>query len=344
MSEVTSTTTLSPATLAALSTPFSVLCFLFFYLSLASFVFASAETILGIVRKDDQSAGWWRRARLVALTYAQMYLSQHFLRILTSGKSGPDSPEKTFWMASQTIAAGVVMFSVTKLQNTTERLLIGQCYKLERPQLAQVILASVVAFNVHLTAGPFAAALTAIALLISLDWRILALFFEGVAIWKAAKGSLLAELTWNILHIVLAAGLIRAVHNFDRQEGHIALPVDDEENALDLPVDEKTEAEADPTIQNDILEPSASLPASRLFLMLCVILVFAGATTMTIFSGLEKFIFPNLLASGDHMNAEALILSRLFTTEAIGVMLIVSLTVRELSGNSIVRCIAAGLS
>lgn len=262
MSESRSPAILSPDTLAALSTPLSVLCFLFFYLSLASFIFASLETILGIVRKDDQSASWWRRSRLVALTYSQMYLSQHFLRVLASGKPGADLSEKVFWMASQTIAAGVVMFSVMKWQNTTERLLIGQCYKLERPQLAQMVLTSVVSFNIHLVAGPLAAVLTAIALLVSLDWRILILFFEGIANWKASRGNQLAELTWGMLHIVLAVGLIRAVHNFDRQEGQILLPVD-EENALEPPADEKAEAEIDSTGSVDVLEPSASLPADR---------------------------------------------------------------------------------
>lgn len=343
MSESRSPAILSPDTLAALSTPLSVLCFLFFYLSLASFIFASLETILGIVRKDDQSASWWRRSRLVALTYSQMYLSQHFLRVLASGKPGADLSEKVFWMASQTIAAGVVMFSVMKWQNTTERLLIGQCYKLERPQLAQMVLTSVVSFNIHLVAGPLAAVLTAIALLVSLDWRILILFFEGIANWKASRGNQLAELTWGMLHIVLAVGLIRAVHNFDRQEGQILLPVD-EENALEPPADEKAEAEIDSTGSVDVLEPSASLPASRLFVMFCVLIIFAGAVVTTIFFGLEKLLLPSLLASHDDMNAEALVLSRMFTTEAIGVLLVVILTARELGGNSVVQCIVAGLT
>ncbi|RVD82065.1 uncharacterized protein DFL_009908 [Arthrobotrys flagrans] len=230
-----------------------------------------------------------------------------------------------------------------KWQNTTERLLIGQCYKLERPQLAQMVLTSVVSFNIHLVAGPLAAVLTAIALLVSLDWRILILFFEGIANWKASRGNQLAELTWGMLHIVLAVGLIRAVHNFDRQEGQILLPVD-EENALEPPADEKAEAEIDSTGSVDVLEPSASLPASRLFVMFCVLIIFAGAVVTTIFFGLEKLLLPSLLASHDDMNAEALVLSRMFTTEAIGVLLVVILTARELGGNSVVQCIVAGLT
>ncbi|KAF3083337.1 hypothetical protein TWF569_005801 [Orbilia oligospora] len=337
MQEFKPSVILSPETLKTLSTPLSVLCFLFFYLSLASFIFATLETILGIVKKDDQSASWWRRSRLVALTYAQMYLSQHFLRIVTSGKPGADESEKSFWMASQTIAAGVVMFSVVKLQNTTERLLIGQCYKLERPQLAQMVLTSIVSFNIHLVAGPLAAALTTAALLVSLDWRILILLFEGIASWKASRGNQLADLTWGMLHVILAVGLIQAVHNFDKQEGQIALSAD-EESALGTVADEKPEAEV------DILKPATSLPASRLFIMLCVLTVFVGAVVTTIFFGLEKFLLPGLLASHDAMNAEALVLSRMFTTEAIGVILVALLTARELSGNSIVRCIVAGLT
>ncbi|KAF3191167.1 hypothetical protein TWF106_001240 [Orbilia oligospora] len=337
MQESKSSAILSPETLKTLSTPLSVLCFLFFYLSLASFIFATLETILGIVKKDDQSASWWRRSRLVALTYAQMYLSQHFLRIVTSGKPGADELEKSFWMASQTIAAGVVMFSVVKLQNTTERLLIGQCYKLERPQLAQMVLTLIVSFNIHLVAGPLAAALTAAALLVSLDWRILILLFEGIASWKASRGNQLADLTWGMLHVVLAVGLIRAVHNFDKQEGQIALSAD-EESALETVADAKSEGEF------DILKPATSLPASRLFIMLCVLTVFAGAVVTTIFFGLEKFLLPGLLESRDAMNAEALVLSRMFTTETIGVLLVALLTARELSRNSIVRCIIAGLT
>ncbi|EGX42973.1 hypothetical protein AOL_s00215g922 [Orbilia oligospora ATCC 24927] len=337
MQEFNPSVILSPETLKTLSTPLSVLCFLFFYLSLASFIFATLETILGIVKKDDQSASWWRRSRLVALTYSQMYLSQHFLRIVTSGKPGTDESEKSFWMASQTIAAGVVMFSVVKLQNTTERLLIGQCYKLERPQLAQVVLTSIVSFNIHLVAGPLAAALTAAALLVSLDWRILILLFEGIASWKASRGNQLADLTWGMLHVLLAVGLLRAVYNFDKQEGQIALSAD-EESALETVADEKPEAEV------DILKPSTSLPTSRLFIMLCVLIIFVGAVVTTIFFGLEKVLLPGLLASRDAMNAEALVLSRMFTTEAIGVPLVALLTARELSGNSIVRCIVAGLT
>ncbi|KAF3309451.1 hypothetical protein TWF173_010914 [Orbilia oligospora] len=337
MQEFNPSVILSPETLKTLSTPLSVLCFLFFYLSLASFIFATLETILGIVKKDDQSASWWRRSRLVALTYSQMYLSQHFLRIVTSGKPGTDESEKSFWMASQTIAAGVVMFSVVKLQNTTERLLIGQCYKLERPQLAQMVLTSIVSFNIYLVAGPLAAALTTAALLVSLDWRILILLFEGIASWKASRGNQLADLTWGMLHVALAVGLLRAVHNFDKQEGQIALSAD-EESALETVADEKPEAEV------DILKPSTSLPASRLFIMLCVLIIFVGAVVTTIFFGLEKFLLPGLLASRDAMNAEALVLSRMFTTEAIGVPLVALLTARELSGNSIVRCIVAGLT
>ncbi|KAK6521924.1 hypothetical protein TWF506_002124 [Arthrobotrys conoides] len=328
---------ISPDTLTTISTPLSVLCFLFFYLSLTSFIFATLETIIGIVKKDDQSASWWRRSRLVALTYAQMYLSQHFLRIVTSDKPGAGLSDKSFWMASQTIAAGVVMFSVMKLQNTTERLLIGQCYKLERPQLAQMVLTAVVSFNIHLVAGSLAAALTAVALLVSLDWRILILFFEGIASWKASRGNQFAEVTWGMLHIILAVGLIRAVHKFDQQEGQISLSVD-EENAVETDIDEKLETGV------DILQPATSLPAGRLFIMLCVLMVLAGAVLTTIFFGLEKFLLPELLASHDAMNAEALVLSRMFTTEAIGVLLVVLLTARELSGNSIVRCIVAGLT
>ncbi|KAK6506584.1 hypothetical protein TWF481_005042 [Arthrobotrys musiformis] len=274
-----------------------------------------------------------------------MYLSQHFLWILTSGKSGADQSEKSFWMASQTIAAGVVMFSVMKVQNTTERLLLGQCYNLERPQLSQMVLTSVVAFNIYLVAGPVAAVLTAIALLVSLDWKILILFFEGVASWKASKGSQLAEFTWGILHIGLSIGLIRAVHYFDQEEGHISLPANDEENALENTADEKAGAEIEAiTTAEDVLQPSTSLPASRLFIMLCVLIVFAGAIISIVFFGLEKLLLPSLLADEDRVNAEALILSRMFTTEAIGVILVLILTARELSGNSLVRCIVNGLS
>ncbi|EPS35112.1 hypothetical protein H072_11404 [Dactylellina haptotyla CBS 200.50] len=327
---------LSVETRGALATPLSVLCFLFFYLSLGTFFLASVETILGIVKKDDQSAGWWRRSRLVALTYAQMYLSQHFLRTLTSGKTGVDLPEKTFWMASQTIAAGVVLFSSVGTQATAERLLIGKCYNFEKPQAAQVILTAVVSFNTFLLGGPLAAFLAAITLLVGLDWKILGLMFEGIATWKVSQGNIRAEFAWNILHIALAIGLMRAVHNLDNQEGLIALPTD-EEKALPA---EESEIKSDEGADNentDQSEDSISLPAGRLFLMFTILIVLASAIIMTVFFGLEKLFFPEIHASRDDLNAEALVLSHMFTMEAVGILLVSILTVREICGNSMIK-------
>ncbi|KAK6362380.1 hypothetical protein TWF730_006070 [Orbilia blumenaviensis] len=351
MSDFKSTKILSPATLAALSIPISTLCFLFFYLSLASFIFASAETIFGILQKDDHGASWWRRSRLVALTYAQMYLSQHFLHVhtLPVGNSRAELPEKNFWMASQTIAAGVVLFSVLKPQNTTGRLLIGRCYKIERPQLAQLVLTSVVTFNIHLIAGPLAAIFTGLAILICLDWRIVALFFESMAIWKASKGVQLAAFAWGVIHMGLAFGIIQAIHNFDQQEGLITLPLNDEENARSVTAtaEEKSKGGAEDSLYplpNVAEPPSGFLITNRLFIMLCALLILAGAVVATVFFGLEKFLLPNLLRRQDRMTAEGLVLSHMFTTETIAVALILILTVRELSGNWIVQSILHGLT
>ncbi|KAF3925848.1 hypothetical protein ABW20_dc0103506 [Dactylellina cionopaga] len=293
---------------------------------------------MGIVRKDNQTSGWWRRSRLVALTYSQMYLSQHFLRNLTSSKSGIALPERTFWMASQTIAAGVVLFSAVKLRGTTERLLVGQFYIFERPQMAQIILTTAVAFNVFLIAGPISALLAAFSLLMGLDWRILALLFQGIAIWKTSLGSLYAEFTWNILHIALAIGLMQAVHNFEQQEGLIALSHDEEQA---IPIDEKVDEEL--VASEETLDGSQALPAGRIFIMFCVFIVFAGAIVMTAFFGLEKLLLPKLLAPKDDFNVEALVLSHMFTMEAVGIILVTILTIREISGNEVVRCILDSL-
>ncbi|KAK6535711.1 hypothetical protein TWF694_002161 [Orbilia ellipsospora] len=344
MSETLSiSTALSAEIRTALATPLSVLCFVFFYLSLATFVLASLETILGIIRKDDQSSGWWRRSRLVALTYAQMYLSQHFLRTLTSGKSGIELPEKTFWMASQTIAAAVVLFSSVKSPGTVERLLVGECYNFEKPQIAQLILTTMVSFNVYLLGGSLAAVLTAITLLVGFDWRILMLCFEGIATWKVSQGNIRAEFAWNMLHVVLAVGLMRAIHNLDKQEGVIALPFD-EETALSI--DEKTEENEDDNgslCDEELEEAYETLPSGRIFLMFCILLVLASSILMTVFFGLEKLFFPEILATAEDFNPEPLILSHIFTMEAVGLLLIFVLTAREICDNSVIQSVLSTL-
>ncbi|KAF3907048.1 hypothetical protein AA313_de0206751 [Arthrobotrys entomopaga] len=256
-----------------------------------------------------------------------MYLSQHFLRTLTSGKSGIDLPEKTFWMASQTIAAAVVLFSSVKSPGTVERLLIGECYDFEKPQIAQLILTTMVSLNVFLLGGSLAAVLTAITLLVGFDWKILMLCFEGIATWKASQGNIRAEFAWNSLHVVLAMGLMRAIHNLDKQEGVIALPFD-EETALPMG-DEKTEDNEDANeslCEEELEEIYETTPSGRIFLMFCILLVLAGSILMTVFFGLEKLFFPEMLISTENFNSEPLILSHMFSMEAVGLILILILT------------------
>ncbi|KAK6350380.1 hypothetical protein TWF718_003573 [Orbilia javanica] len=270
-----------------------------------------------------------------------MYLSQHFLRILRSRKPGVDIFENSFWMASQTIATGVVMFSAVKSRKTSERLLIEQCYKLERPQVAQIVLTSVISFNIYLVAGTLAAVLTAIALMISLDWRALVLFFEGLSTWKASRGNQLAGLAWGWLHFILAISLLQSVRNFDRKEGQITLPIDEETSSA-IP-DAKPEVETNYIVSTDVREPPTFLPLSRLLSMFCVLVVLAEALITVVFFGLEKILLPGLVAS-QSIAAEGLVLAHILTTDAIGVILVVTLTIQELSVHSIIRSLIAGLT
>ncbi|KAF3933253.1 hypothetical protein ABW19_dt0206324 [Dactylella cylindrospora] len=332
---------ISGGSLAAIAGPVSTLCFIFFYLSLATFAFALGETVYGIIKKDDRSLGWWRRSRLVALTYSQMYLSQHFLRILIAGKDGLDLPEKSFWMASQSIAAGVLLFSSFKAPRTAERLLIGEWYSAERPQIAQIIFTLAVAFNVLMIAGPISSVITIISLLVGLDWKLQILTFEGIAAFHTWMGNEAAELVWGILHLGLAIGTIKAVHNIDKKEGLISLPTDEEalennekidllSNSGDEEEEEEEEEEAEPTNLEE-------LPAGHMFLRFCVLIIFAGAAIVTTFFMLEKFLLPKFISSKNHIDVEGLILSQIFTMDAIGVILVLALTTREIYHNTAVK-------
>ncbi|KAK6349385.1 hypothetical protein TWF696_005673 [Orbilia brochopaga] len=340
---------LSPTTLATLTTPFLALSFTFFYLSLGTCVFATVETLLGVIRKDDQSAGWWRRSRLVALTYAQMYLSEHFLRIVTAEKTGIALPEKTFWMASQTVATAVFLASTIKSERAPERILIGQICNIERPQVSQVVMTLVVALNVYNIAGAVPCILSLVFLLGGLDWRLLVLGYEASAIWNSSKGNALAEVAWYILHLVLAIGCLKAVTDFDEQEGLIALPAD-EEKAVAAQLEEheaasEIESAAEQTGELELIEDACptAVSAGRLSLIFSSLTILSAALIMMFFFGAQRYLATRLSGTNVHAHAEALALSQLFSMDIVGVLLVLVLTVREVCQNPTIKCIFSGL-
>ncbi|KAF3904096.1 hypothetical protein ABW21_db0206970 [Orbilia brochopaga] len=344
-------TLLSPAILATITTPFLALSFTFFYLSLATCAFATVETLLGVIRKDDQGTGWWRRSRLVALTYAQMYLSEHFLRIVTSEKTGITLPEKTFWMASQTVATAVFLVSTIKSERAPERLLIGQVWNFEWPQLSQVVMTLAVALNVFNIAGLIPCALTLACLFGGFDWRLLLLGFESTAIWHISKGNTAAEVCWYILHLIVAVGCMTAVSNFDEQEGLIALPAD-EEKAVAAYVEE-TEIEAIPEVEcaaEDIGEAESdedtqpiALTAGRLSLMFSSLTILSAAVLMAVFFGVQTYLASRADSKDMRAHIEALSLSQLFSMDIVGMLLVLVLTAREVCQDPMMKSIFSSL-
>ncbi|KAJ6265078.1 hypothetical protein Dda_1233 [Drechslerella dactyloides] len=340
---------LSSAALTTLTTPFLALSFTFFYLSLGTCAFATVETLLGVITKDDQGAGWWRRSRLVALTYAQMYLSEHFLRIVTSEKTGIELPEKTFWMASQTVATAVFLVSTIKSERAPHRLLIGQICNLEWPQVAQIFLTLAVVFNVYETAGVVPSILTLVCLLAGFDWKVLFLGYEGAAIWKVSQGSMAAEISWMVLHFILAIGCLRAITAFDDQEGLIALPVDEEKAAVAVAEENETDSETEPSQEelgeSELVEDDCSdaLSIGRLSLIFSSLVILSAAVLMILFFSLQKYLATRVNDTIGHAHIEALALSQLFSMDIVGVLLVLVLTLREVCQNSIIKYVFDGL-